>query len=222
MQAKETGSSTWSRGFLVQCVANVAESEDFMKKKVNELQQFLSQGGIQHSNKWKQELVELCYNAKLLNAAAARLDEALGIALQDKLKTLMKVISQNRATWQNGRITFQKLSHSLLRTCLFIQWNRKTTIKRHSELWELAELSFVCGWPRRIAFLSSNTGEKLFICQVWCQTNCKTKDSGWAKSVQWLAGYETRWKHIFRIMRVRAGEFRVYTCKLHTWLGKLT
>ena len=60
---------------------------DFRRKKVCELQQFLSKRGIQYSNKRKEELIELCVNAQDLNVAQLETDEACEVAIENKLRT---------------------------------------------------------------------------------------------------------------------------------------
>ena len=60
---------------------------DFKRKKVCELQQFLSKRGIQYSNKRKEELIELCVNAQDLNVAQLETDEACEVTIKNKLRT---------------------------------------------------------------------------------------------------------------------------------------
>ena len=91
----------------------MADSGHFSKKKVSELEWFLPQRGIQHSNKRKQELVELCCNAKLLNIAAAERDEALETILQGKLKTPDEGDLLKPRDLTNCTNNFQKLPNSL-------------------------------------------------------------------------------------------------------------
>ena len=57
------------------------------RKKVFELQQFLSKRGIQYSDKRKEELIELCVNAQDLHMAQLETNEACKVAMENKLRT---------------------------------------------------------------------------------------------------------------------------------------
>ena len=61
--------------------------ENFRRKTVFGVQQFLSNRGIQYSNKRKEELIELCVNAQDLHMAQLESDEACEVAIENKPRT---------------------------------------------------------------------------------------------------------------------------------------
>ncbi|RUA07034.1 MAG: hypothetical protein DSY43_00700 [Gammaproteobacteria bacterium] len=65
----------------------MAGVDEFSNKKVPQLQDFLAKRGIQHSNKRRNELLELCRNAKEMKIDIIQSDETAEETIISKLQT---------------------------------------------------------------------------------------------------------------------------------------